>query len=62
VSGVLHGTATTADGAAHKEDLYTLSRRMGHSSITITADKYGHLYQSHNQDAEALDQLLKRKT
>jgi integrase len=25
-------------------DLYTLSRRMGHSSITITADKYRHLY------------------
>jgi len=43
-------------------DLYTLSRRMGHSSITITADKYGHLYQGHNQDADALDRLLKRST
>lgn len=41
-------------------DLYTLSRRMGHSSITITADKYGHLYQAHTQDADALDRLLKR--
>lgn len=28
-------------------DLYTLSRRMGHNSITVTADKYGHLYQGH---------------
>jgi integrase len=41
-------------------DLYTLSRRMGHSTITITADKYGHLYQGHSQDADALDRLLKR--
>jgi integrase len=41
-------------------DLYILSRRMGHSSITITADKYGHLYQGHSQDADALDRLLKR--
>ena len=43
-------------------DLYTLSCRMGHSSITITADKYGYLYQGHNQDADALDRLLKRST
>jgi integrase len=41
-------------------DLYTLSRRMGHSSITVTADKYGHLYQGQTQDADALDRLLKR--
>jgi integrase len=41
-------------------DLYTLSRRMGHSSISVTADKYGHLYQGNTQDADALDRLLKR--
>jgi integrase len=39
-------------------DLYTLSRRMGHSSITITADKYGHLYQGQTQDANARDRPL----
>lgn len=42
-------------------DLYTLSRRMGHSTITVTADRYGHLYQGQTQDAEALDRLLKRR-
>lgn len=41
-------------------ELFTLSRRMGHSSISITADRYGHLYQGSNQDADALDRLLKR--
>lgn len=41
-------------------DLYTLSRRMGHSSITVTADRYGHLYQGNTQDADALDRLLQR--
>jgi hypothetical protein len=34
--------------------------RMGHNSITVTADKYGHLYQGHTQDIESLDRLLKR--
>ena len=41
-------------------DLYTLSRRMGHSSISVTADRYGHLYQGNSQDADALDRLLKK--
>lgn len=41
-------------------DIYTLSRRMGHSSISVTADRYGHLYQGNNQDADSLDRLLKR--
>ena len=41
-------------------DMFTLSRRMGHSSITVTADRYGHLYQDHTQDVDALDRLLKR--
>jgi integrase len=41
-------------------DIYTLSQRMGHSSISITADRYGHLYQGNNQDADSLDRLLKR--
>jgi hypothetical protein len=25
-----------------------------------TADRYGHLYQGNNQDADAIDRLLKR--
>lgn len=41
-------------------DLYKLSRRMGHSSIAVTADRYGHLYHDQTQDADALDRLLKR--
>lgn len=41
-------------------DLYTISRRMGHSSITVTADRYGHLYHGNTQDANALDQLLEK--
>jgi integrase len=41
-------------------ELFTLSRRLGHSSITITANTYGHLYASHTQDVEAVDRLLKR--
>lgn len=41
-------------------ELFTLSRRMGHSSISVTADRYGHLYQGQTSDAEALDRLLKR--
>jgi site-specific recombinase XerD len=39
-------------------DLYTVSRRMGHNSITVTADKYGHLYQGSTQDADLIDRLL----
>jgi len=41
-------------------DIYTLSRRMGHSSISVTADRYGHLYQGNQQDGESLDRLLRR--
>jgi integrase len=41
-------------------DLFTLSRRMGHKSIAITSNTYGHLYQGQTQDADALDRLLKR--
>ncbi len=41
-------------------DICTLSRRMGHSTISVTADRYGHLYQGHSQDVDALDSLLKR--
>jgi integrase len=41
-------------------DLFTLSRRMGHSSITVTADRYGHLYAGKDDDADALDTLLRR--
>lgn len=41
-------------------DLFTLSRRMGHSSIQVTADRYGHLYPGKTDDADALDRLLRR--
>ncbi len=41
-------------------DLFTLSRRMGHSSITVTADRYGHLYAGKDDDADALDTFLRR--
>lgn len=41
-------------------DIYTLSRRMGHSTIAVTADRYGHLYQGHTHDVDALDRLLQR--
>lgn len=39
-------------------DIYTLSRRMGHSSISVTADKYGHLYQPSGADVDALDLVI----
>lgn len=41
-------------------DIFTLSRRMGHESITTTADKYGHLYTGQDDDATAIERLLKR--
>jgi integrase len=41
-------------------DIFTLSRRMGHESITTTADKYGHLYKGQDDDATAIERLLKR--
>lgn len=41
-------------------ELFTVSRRMGHSSISVTADRYGHLYKGRDDDAQALDKLLKR--
>lgn len=41
-------------------DIHTLSRLMGHSSITVTANRYGHLYdESKQQAADLLDQFLK---
>lgn len=39
-------------------DIFTVSRRMGHSSITVTSDRYGHLYQGRSDDAGAIDGLL----
>lgn len=41
-------------------DIYTLSRRMGHESITTTADLYGHLYKGQDTDAQAIEHLLRR--
>jgi integrase len=41
-------------------DLMTLSRRMGHSTIRVTADTYGHLYEEHQHDPETVDRLIKR--
>lgn len=42
-------------------DLMTLSRRMGHSTIRVTADTYGHLYEEHQHDPETVDRLLGRE-
>jgi integrase len=40
-------------------DIYTVSRLIGHSSINMTADTYGHLYDAgRGQAADALDRLL----
>lgn len=55
----LRHTYATLSLAAGVE-LFTLSRRMGHSSISITADRYGHLYTGQAHDANAIDRLLKR--
>lgn len=52
--------AYAALSIAARVDIFTLSRRMGHSSITVTADRYGHLYQGHTQDVDSIDRLLKR--
>jgi integrase len=41
-------------------DIFTLSRRMGHSTISVTADRYGHLYKGQDDDATAIERLLKR--
>lgn len=48
-------------GIAAGVDIATLSRRMGHESINTTADKYGHLYRGHADDAQAIERLLKRE-
>jgi integrase len=40
--------------------LFTLSRRLGHSSIAVTSNTYGHLYANHTEDVEAIDRLLRR--
>jgi integrase len=42
-------------------DIFTLSRRMGHESITTTANTYGHLYKGQDDDAHAIDRLLRKK-
>lgn len=41
-------------------DIYTLWRRMGHSSISVTADRYGHLYEGHTHDIDSLDRLIRK--
>jgi integrase len=40
-------------------DIYKLSRRMGHETIKTTADTYGHLFKGADDDAHAIDRLLK---
>ena len=40
-------------------DIFTLSRRMGHSSISVTSDLYGHLYPGNTHGVEAVDSLVK---
>jgi integrase len=47
---------------AAKVDIFTVSRRMGHSSITVTSDRYGHLYTGEAHDADAIERLIKKGT
>ena len=35
-------------------DIFTVSRRMGHSSITVTSDRYGHLMPGNESEAARL--------
>jgi len=52
-----HGYASMMIQAA--VPITALSRFMGHSSITVTIDRYGHLYPEDRQSAvAAVDQLL----
>lgn len=39
-------------------DVFTLAKRMGHSSVKVTLDIYGHLYEGAKDDADALERLL----
>jgi integrase len=39
-------------------DIYTLSRWMSHSSISVTADRYGHLYRTKHQQRLAMQLLI----
>jgi len=43
---------------AQKEDIYYVSRQMGHSSIQITCDIYGHLLRETNPEAAAKTDAL----
>jgi hypothetical protein len=38
--------------------LYKVSRRMGHSSISVTHDFYGHLDHNDTTDSGAIDRVL----
>jgi len=33
---------------------------MGHSSITVTSERYGHLYHGRSEDADAIDRFFKK--
>lgn len=33
----------------HNNNIYAVSKRLGHSSVKMTLDKYGHLYPETNQ-------------
>lgn len=40
----------------------TIEERLGHSSITVTLDRYGHLFPAQDRElAEALDATLRRE-
>lgn len=41
-------------------DIYTLSRWMGHCSISVTADRYGHLYEGQSDYVIALDDAIEQ--
>jgi integrase len=44
---------------AARVEIFILSRRMGHSSISVTSDLYGHLYPGNTHGVEAVDSLVK---
>ncbi|NJN19752.1 MAG: site-specific integrase [Oscillochloris sp.] len=41
-------------------ELFTLSRQMGHSSISVTADRYGRLYHGAADNAAAIERYLRK--
>ena len=52
-----HGSVLLADGV----DLGTVSERLGHSSVRVTADVYSHALRGRDQDAaKRWDEFMRR--